>query len=133
MNRTAALRGTTRCRTGHDAVPHGITRTRHYKSIMTISRRRLTKEDFAANNTENGQYDDTHLEMSSNLVANVDVFFRTLNQITYERVPSFEMNALISDLAQYLGLWLGFSAITFFELIPFGYYIIRAALSRKKM
>uniref|UniRef100_A0A915KYZ2 C-type lectin domain-containing protein n=1 Tax=Romanomermis culicivorax TaxID=13658 RepID=A0A915KYZ2_ROMCU len=50
--------------------------------------------------------------------AKVNIFFRTLEYSTYERSSAYTFSMLVSDLAQFLGLWLGFSAITFFEIIP---------------
>uniref|UniRef100_A0A915KHE2 Uncharacterized protein n=1 Tax=Romanomermis culicivorax TaxID=13658 RepID=A0A915KHE2_ROMCU len=50
--------------------------------------------------------------------ADIHIFFRTLDFARYERLPSYTVLMLISDIAQFLGLWLGFSAITFFEILP---------------
>ncbi len=72
-------------------------------------------KNFSAKLIEENKSGKVKSELAANLVR-VEVFLRHLNYYTVSESPSYDMTDLLSDFGGNIGLWLGWSALTLFEL-----------------
>lgn len=61
------------------------------------------------------------------------VFYSTFTQRTLEQKPVFEESEIFSHLGAELGLWLGLSLMTMFELVENAFYFGKYLISRKNV
>jgi len=65
------------------------------------------------------QSDEEDLKMIKENLVSVYLYFSTLNTRVISQAPSYQMDSVLNDLGGQLGLWIGLSVMTIFELVEF--------------